>query len=153
VEQALLEQIKEQILPLLTEQDVELVDLMINRGRARSILRLLVDKSEGITLDECARLNQEIGQLIERENIIQEGYVLEVSSPGLDRPLKSMRDFQRSLGKLVKFVLHQSIKGQNVWVGFVDEVDQENVLIRTENNEKLRIARKDLARAKLEVRS
>jgi ribosome maturation factor RimP len=63
-----------------------------------------------------------------------------------------MRDFQRSLGKLVKVVLHQPVKGQNVWVGFVDEVDQENVLIRTENNEKLRIARKDLARAKLEVR-
>lgn len=148
-----MEQIKEQILPLLTEQDVELVDLLINRGRGRSILRFLVDKSGGITLDECARLNQEISQLIEGTNIIQEGYVLEVSSPGLDRSLKSMRDFQRSLGKLIKVVLHQPIKGQNVWVGFVDEVDQENVFIRTENNEKLRIARKDLARAKLEVRA
>ena len=146
------EQIKKQALPLLTKEAVELVDLIICRGRRRSVIRFLVDKPGGITLDECARLNQEISRLIERENIIQEGYVLEVSSPGLDRPMKSTRDFQRYLGQLVKIVLHKPLKRQNVWVGVVKAVDEENVIIRTEEAQMLRIARENIARAGLEVR-
>jgi len=146
------EQIKKQALPLLTKEAVELVDLIICRGRRRSVIRFLVDKPGGITLDECARLNQEISRLVERENIIQESYVLEVSSPGLDRPLESTKDFQRCLGQLVKIVLHKPINRQNVWVGVVEAVDEENVIIRTEEAETLRIARENIARARLEVR-
>lgn len=146
------EQIKKQALPLLTKEAVELVDLIICRGRGRSVIRFLVDKPGGITLDECARLNQEIGRLIERENIIQESYVLEVSSPGLDRPMKSRRDFQRCLGQLVKIVLHKPLNRQNVWVGVMEAVDEVNVIIRTEEAQMLRIARENIARARLEVR-
>lgn len=146
------EQIKKQVLPLLTKEAVELVGLIINRGRRRSVIRFLVDKPGGITLDECARLNQEISRLIERENIIQEGYVLEVSSPGLDRSMESTRDFQRCLGQLVKIVLHKPARRQNVWVGVLEAVDEANVIIRTEEGETLRIARENIARARLEVR-
>lgn len=129
-----------------------MVDLSISRGRRRSVIRLLVDKPGGITLDECARLNQEIGRLIERENIIQESYVLEVSSPGLDRPMESTRDFQRCLGQLVKIVLRKPLNRQNVWVGVMEAVDKANVVIRTEEAQMLRIAREDITRARLEVR-
>ncbi|MBL7092012.1 MAG: ribosome maturation factor RimP [Candidatus Omnitrophica bacterium] len=146
------EQIKKQVLLLLTKEAVELVDLSISRGRRRSVIRLLVDKPGGITLDECARLNQEIGRLIERENIIQESYVLEVSSPGLDRPMESTRDFQRCLGQLVKIVLRKPLNRQNVWVGVMEAVDKANVVIRTEEAQMLRIAREDITRARLEVR-
>ncbi|MBU3933692.1 MAG: ribosome maturation factor RimP, partial [Candidatus Omnitrophica bacterium] len=132
------EQIKKQVLLLLTKEAVELVDLSISRGRRRSVIRLLVDKPGGITLDECARLNQEIGRLIERENIIQESYVLEVSSPGLDRPMESTRDFQRCLGQLVKIVLRKPLNRQNVWVGVMEAVDKANVVIRTEEAQMLR---------------
>lgn len=129
-----------------------MVDLVVYRGRSRSVIRFLVDKPGGITLDECARLNQEIGRFLDEKNIIQESYVLEVSSPGLDRPMKSTRDFQRCLGQLVKIVLRKPLNRQNVWVGVMEAVDEANVIIRTEEAETLRIAREDIARAGLEVR-
>ncbi len=145
------DEVKRICLPLLSERGVELVDLLISRGRRRFLLRFLVDKPAGITLDECARLNREISRLLDEENIVQEGYVLEVSSPGLDRPLRRTRDFERCLGQLVKIALHQPLNGQNVWIGFMDGVDEENVIIRAGKEESLRIARKDIALARLEV--
>ena len=147
-----LEAIKKLVLPLLAERDVELVDLLGSRERGRSCLRFLVDKSGGITLDECAQLNQEIGQMLDEEDIVQENYALEVSSPGLNRPLVSTRDFQRVQNQSVKIVLHQPIKGQNVWIGVLEEVDEENVAIQTENKQRLCIPRSKVARANLEIR-
>jgi len=152
MQQILLEEIKKRVLPLLSEQGIELVDLLINRGRRRMVLRFLVDKSGGITLDECARLNRELGRVLDEGDIVQQAYLLEVSSPGLDRPIKSTRDFQHSLGKLVRIVLHQPFNGQNVWIGVVGSVDDENVLIRTEKGEELQIARENIAKARLEVK-
>ena len=152
MDELFLDKIKEQVLPLLDAQGVELVDLVIARERGRSILRFLVDKPGGITLDECARLNQEIGRFFDQTDLIQETYLLEVSSPGLDRPLKSARDFQRVQGKLVKIVLHQPLNGQSVWEGLVDGVDEENVIMQSANNQRLVIPRQNIARASLEVR-
>ncbi len=151
MDQALSEDIKRQVLPLLAKEGVELVELFINRGRGRSTLRFLVTKPGGITLDECAQLNREIGRILEQKNLIQEAYILEVSSPGLDRPMKNTRDFQRCLGEPVRIVLHESLNRENVWKGFLKEVDQANVIIQTENEQRLCISRKNIARANAEV--
>lgn len=137
--------------PLLAARGIELVDLFLVRGRRRSTLRFLVTRPEGITLDECARLNQEIGQLFDQEDVIQERYVLEVSSPGLDRPLKSSRDFERYLGKPVRIVLHEPLNKQNVFEGLIDEVTEENIVIRAKGKKKVCIPRSNIARANLEV--
>ncbi|UCB57459.1 MAG: ribosome maturation factor RimP [Candidatus Omnitrophota bacterium] len=149
MDQILLEEIKKKVSSLLTKEAVELVDLIIVRERGKSILRFLLDKSGGITLDECARLNREIGSLL--EDTIQESYVLEVASPGLDRPMKITRDFERSMGQLAKIVLHKPFKRQNVWIGVIEGVDEDSVTIRTEDKELLRIERSDIAWARLEV--
>ncbi len=146
-----MEDIKKLVLPLLAERDVELVELRATRERGRSCLRFLVTKPAGIALDECAGLNQQIGQLLDREDIVPEKYILEVSSPGLDRPLGNTRDFQRNLGKAIRIVLHRPINGQNVWSGSLDKVDEENITINTEQGQQLRIPRENIARAKLEV--
>ena len=151
VEQLFIEDVKQVVGPYLQEKGVELVDLLISRGRNRSILRFLVERPEGITLGECATLNKEVGRLLEQQDLIQQSYVLEVSSPGLDRPFKNTRDFQRNLGQLVKFVLHRPVNKQNVWIAILDAADEDNVTIHTEAGEKLQIARQDLAWAKLEV--
>ena len=151
MDEALSEDIKRQLLPLLAKESMELVELLIRRGRGRSILKFLVTKPGGITLDECAQLNQEVGRMLERENMIQEAYILEVCSPGIDRPMKSTRDFQRSLGELVRIVLHEPLNGENVWKGLLKEVDQENVSIQTQKEQRLCIPRKNIARANVEV--
>ena len=146
-----MENARKLVSPLLAARGVELVDLLRVRGRRRSTLRFLVTRPEGITLDECARLNQEIGQLFDQEDVIQERYVLEVSSPGLDRPMKSTRDFQRKLGKLIRVVLHQPLNKQNVWKGRIEGIDEDNLIIRTEDEQTLHIPRENIARANLEV--
>ena len=148
----MLEEIKELALPLFLREGVELVDLLSCRERGRFTLRFLVDKPQGITLDDCAYLNREIIRILDQQNIVQESYVLEVSSPGLDRPLKNTRDFQRFQGELVKIVLHEPIEKENVWIGYLDQVDEENLTIRTETERILRIPREEIARANLEVR-
>jgi ribosome maturation factor RimP len=153
MEQVLRDEIKARVLPLLEGKGVELVDLLISRGRKRFVLRFLVDKPGGITLDECAGLNRDLGHFFEQENMFDRQYILEVASPGLDRPLKSDRDFQRNMGNLVKVALHRPLDRQNVWVGVISGVDEKSLVIRTENHGELRITREDIAWARLEINS
>ena len=147
----MLGEIRERISPLLTEQGIELVDLLLLRERGKSILRFLVDRPEGITLDECTRLNRRISEVFDQENSFQQSYVLEVSSPGLDRLLKNSRDFARCLGKPVRIVLHEPLNNQNVFEGSIDQVTDENIVIQAKGKEKVRISRSNIARANLEV--
>lgn len=85
--------------PILADKGVELVELTTRPQGRQLLVRLLVDKPGGITLAQCAGLNNHIGQALEAANLIEESYTVEVSSPGLDRPLTSKRDFERAVGE------------------------------------------------------
>lgn len=147
----LLEKIKEAALPILAEEGAELVDFLLSQGKGTTLLRFLVDKTGGITLEDCAQLNRRIAQVLEERDVIQRSYILEVSSPGLDRPIVSTRDFQRCLGTAVKLVLHIPLNGQNVLSGFLDAVDADTIVIRGRENENTVVARKNIARARREI--
>jgi len=108
---AYVDKIKELVMPLLESQVIDLVDLHIQRDRNRIILKFLVDKpTGGISLQECVKLNEEIGQVLENQDFIQESFVLEVSSPGLDRPLMTIKDFIRATGKDVIMFLKEKVQ-------------------------------------------
>ncbi|MFH1246105.1 MAG: ribosome maturation factor RimP, partial [Candidatus Omnitrophota bacterium] len=147
----LLDIIRETALPILAEEGAELVDFRISPSQGAAIVKFLVDKTGGITLEDCAQLNRRIAQVLEDKDLIQRSYILEVSSPGLDRPLVSTRDFQRCLGAAVKLVLHSPLNGRNVLSGFLDEVDADTVVIRGRENENIVVARKNIARAGREI--
>jgi len=151
VNQALLDQIKERIEPFLAAEGVELVDLLSAREKGRFILRFFVDKPGGITLDECTQINRQISQIFDEENVMGGSYVLEVSSPGLDRPLKSTKDFKRCLNKAIRVVLHQPQDRQNVFEGMLTEVSEEDIAIQAPDKDKVSVPRKNIARANLEV--
>lgn len=85
--------------PILADKGVELVELTTRPHGRQLLIRLLVDKPGGITLAQCAGLNNHIGQALEAADLIEESYTVEVSSPGLDRPLTSKRDFERAVGE------------------------------------------------------
>ena len=109
-----------------------LVDIIFRYEGSDLILRVLADKLEGgINLDECAQINREINSVLDEKNIIQEKYILEVSSPGLDRPLKTREDFSRLLNKKAKFFLNEIINGKLEWDGVINKVGQEGVFIIT----------------------
>ena len=94
-------------------------------------MRVLVDKFAGaITLGECALLNRRLGYILEEKNIIVGDYVLEVSSPGLDRPLKSSKDFLRVLNKEAVFFLNDLVNGKCQWQGVINQVGQATVFLK-----------------------
>lgn len=126
----LVENLKEIILPVLEEENIELVELNFVKARGRSILKLLVDKKGGgINLQECARLNEKIGGLLDTQDVIKERYILEVSSPGLDRPLMTKSDFLRCINKNVRFFLNESINGKIELEGVISKAGDDSVYI------------------------
>lgn len=90
------------VLPVLAGYGLELADLELKGEGRRQVLRIFIDKPGGVTLDDCAEVSRDVSALLEVEDPIEGAYTLEVSSPGLDRPLKKPRDFERHIGRLVR---------------------------------------------------
>jgi ribosome maturation factor RimP len=126
------ESIKAFVEPLLAEQRTELVELLCRPQGGGILLRLLVDKVGGVTIQECARLNQLLGQALDASGLMaQDSYVLEVSSPGLDRPLVSKRDYERAVGEELKLVLHTDEGRVRDTQGILLAVQPEAVVLKT----------------------
>ena len=130
---ALIEDLKKIIAPVLAESNTELVEFNLTQLHGRMILKLLVDKKEGgINLDECAQLNERIGAILDAENIISDRYVLEVSSPGMDRTLKTENDFLRSINREVVFFINEPVNGRLEWKATIKKVENECIYADTQ---------------------
>lgn len=101
-QESTLDKVHRLLVPVLESMAVELVDLEFKREGRDWFLRLFIDKEGGVTLDDCAEVSREVDALLEVEDVIDAAYRLEVSSPGLDRPLKKPADYERFKGRLVK---------------------------------------------------
>ncbi len=119
------------IQPILEEQGIELVELQYNKGKRTSV-RLFIWETGGVSLDRCTQISREISDLLDRKDVIAGKYFLEVSSPGLDRPLKSKRDFERQMGRTVKAVILDGEKNRSI-KGKIDHVDEQGVSIQRNN--------------------
>ncbi len=93
--------------PILESMGLELVDIEFGRVGPDAVLRLFIDKEGGVLLDDCAGLSRELSMILDVEDVIACNYTLEVSSPGLDRPLKKQSDYDRFAGRLVKIRTYQ----------------------------------------------
>ncbi len=120
--------------PILEEMDVELVDIEYLSEHGRWVLRIYVDQEGGITLDGCARVSREIGDLIDVKDILQHGYVLEVSSPGLNRPLKKEKDFLRSVGSKIKVRMVAPVQGRRNFTGCLRDYREGTLYLDVKNN-------------------
>lgn len=94
-------------LPILDSMGLELVDIEFGRVGPDAVLRLFIDKEGGVMLDDCAGLSRELSMILDVEDVIAGNYTLEVSSPGLDRPLKKQTDYDRFAGRLIKVRTYQ----------------------------------------------
>ncbi len=112
--------------------DMELVELQFQREGAGWVLRLIIDKKNGVSVDDCAAISRETGRLLEVEELIDHPYHLEVSSPGLDRPLRQEKDFLRFQGRMAKIKMKEPIDNQYVFVGKIDKVDAGSVILETD---------------------
>ncbi|MBW2505801.1 MAG: ribosome maturation factor RimP [Deltaproteobacteria bacterium] len=137
-------------LPVLVELGLELVEVQYRREQSGWVLRLIIDKQEGVSLDDCTAASREIGQLLDIEDFIDQAYNLEVSSPGLDRPLKSMADFQRFVGRMAKIKTDEPIGGERVFVGRIQQTSGDTIILEIGGTE-LRIPFEQVSKARLEV--
>ncbi len=129
---ALITKLRQIIEPILEENAVDLVDLEVRGSKRNLLLRVFVDVPGGISINECVRLSREFEDAIEMENLIPGPYRLEVSSPGIDRPLKTERDFQRNIGRLVEIQIQKEDQLQKV-LGDILSAENDHVKIQQEN--------------------
>jgi len=114
----------------LKTQNIDLVDLIYRYEGRGLVLRILVDMPEGgISIGDCAFLNKALSVFLDEKNILQQHYILEISSPGLDRPLKTKQDFSRSVNKKVRFFLREPIEGKLEYAGVISKVADETVYV------------------------
>jgi len=152
VKEQIIREVKDLITAYFESQGVELIDLILRYEGSKLILTILADKMEGgITLGDCALLNRQLGAILEEKDIIDRDYILEVSSPGLDRDLKTQKDFLRSLNKEAVFFLNDLINGKCQWQGLVNRVDEISVFIQS-SNEALEIPLNKINKAKLVIK-
>ena len=131
--QQIISELKNSIGDYLKIQGLDLIDLIYRYEGKDLVLRVLVDRPEGgIGLDECARLNNEISRILDEKDVLTTRYILEVSSPGLDRPLKTKSDFLRCINKKVRFYLCESINGKMELEGTISKVGDTSVYIDTD---------------------
>jgi len=146
--QSVVEKILDLAQPVIDEMAFELVDVVFASERGRWVLRVYIDKEGGITLDDCSRVSRELGTLVDVHEIIDHPYTLEVSSPGLDRPLKREKDFRRAVGKKVKLKTITPIDGQKKFVGQLQEVVEGTLILLVENR-RIPVSVVDIERANL----
>jgi len=137
-------------LPLFEELGLELVEVQYRREQSGWGLRLIIDKQDGVSLVDCATVSREISQLLDIEDFIDQAYNLEVSSPGLNRPLKSMADFQRFTGRKAKIKTTEPIAGERVFIGTIQQIEGEMIILEVGGKE-MTIPFSQVSKARLEI--
>ena len=121
------------ITPVLEQHQFELVDVEYVREVGVWYLRCYIDKEGGITVDDCEVISRLLGEWLDKEDFIEDSYILEVSSPGLGRPLKKEKDFARSIGKDVEIRLYKEIDKQKEFTGTLTSYDADSVTLTMED--------------------
>ncbi len=138
------EKTEELIEPLLAERGFELVDVEYVKEGSEYYLRVYMDKEGGITIDDCVEVSRAFNEILDREDYISDAYIFEVSSPGLDRPLKKEKDFARSIGKRVLVKTYQKIDKTKEFYGILKAYDDSTVTIDGEKGDMV-IERKNIS--------
>lgn len=108
----------------------ELVHVEIAGTKRDQVLRIYIDKPEGVTLDDCSLFSRDVEEVLDVEDLIPSRYVLEVSSPGIERPLYSLADFKRFTGKLAKVKTKIDVDGQKTFVGTIESVKDDRIFLQ-----------------------
>lgn len=137
------------LLPLMEEYHFELVDVEYVKEAGTWYLRAYIDKEGGIAINDCEMVSRRLSDWLDREDFIEDSYVLEVSSPGLGRPLKKDKDFARSIGKEVDVRLYRLRDGSKDFTGVLTQYDKESVTIELEDGSSMQIGRPEIALIRL----
>ena len=136
--------------PMMEEHGFELVDVEYVKEGGSWYLRAYIDKPGGITVNDCEAVSRAFSDKLDENDFIEDSYIMEISSPGLDRPLKKEKDFARSMGKLVEVRTYRPIDKQKEFCGVLDAYDENSVTIN-EDGALRTFEKKDIALIRLAI--
>lgn len=140
---------EELILPVVDSLGFELVDIEFVKEAGNFYLRAYIDKPGGITIDDCECVSRKFSDLLDEKDFIEESYILEVSSPGLGRPLKKDKDFVRCMGEDIEIRLFAPLEGKKEYEGTLTDYSDGVITIVTENDKTIKIEKADTALVRL----
>ena len=140
---------EELLIPILEKYEFELVDVEYVKEAGPWYLRAYIDKPGGIAINDCEVVSRELSDLLDQKDFIDDSYILEVSSPGLGRPLKKERDFARSIGAEVEIRTYRMVEGRKEFTGVLEKYDSESVTVSYEDGTKQNFDRKEIALIRL----
>ena len=143
------QQTEELLLPIIESHGFELVDVEYVKEAGTWYLRAYIDKPGGITVDDCEVVSRAFSDILDEKDYIEDTYIFEVSSPGLGRPLKKEKDFQRSIGEEVEIRTYRAVDKQKEFIGILVEYDKDTVTIEYEDETTQRFDRSDIALIRL----
>lgn len=126
---------EELVMPLINQNNFELVDVEYIKEGSNWYLRVYIDKLNGINVDDCELISRALSDLLDKNDFIDDAYILEVSSPGLGRPLKKDKDLERSIGEDVEIKLYKMKDGTKEYRGFLKSYNKEEIVIEDEDVE------------------
>ncbi|OGC78499.1 MAG: hypothetical protein A2145_02140 [candidate division Zixibacteria bacterium RBG_16_40_9] len=127
------EQVEQGVKPLIKESGYELVEVEIRGGGPSSIVKIFIDKEKGVSVEDCAAISKKISDYLDTEDLIQSRYTLEVSSPGLDRPLTKENDFNRKKGEVIKLFTRDPQDKHNGLQGEIIEYKESGLYLKTDS--------------------
>jgi ribosome maturation factor RimP len=137
---------------------LEIFDVQFRREASGMVLRVRLDRpgpaasaEESVSVDDCAKVSRDLSAILDVEDIVPTAYTLEVSSPGLDRPLRGVDDYRRFAGRRAKLVMREPIGGQGFVKGRLAGADGNEVLVDGDDGRQWRVAVHNITRANLEV--
>lgn len=142
--------IGEMVAPVADRAGVELVDVEFVKEGGRWFLRIFIDKPGGVGLDDCQAVSEQVDRLLDEKDPIEYSYTLEVSSPGIERPLKKLSDYERFKGHLVNITTYAPLNGQKRFTGHLAEASQSSIILDIKGSQ-MNIPMEQVASAKLAV--
>ena len=140
---------EELLLPIVNEYQFELVDVEYVKEGSSWYLRAYIDKPGGITVDDCEAVSRRLSDLLDEQDFIDDAYILEVSSPGLGRPLKKDKDFARSIGEEIEIRTFRPIDHGKEFTGILKDFDKNRLVVELEDHETMEFARDNIALVRL----
>ncbi len=137
------------LMPVIEAGQYELVDVEYVREAGTWYLRAYMDKEGGVTIDDCEKVSRAFSDLLDQEDFIEDAYILEVSSPGLGRPLKKEKDYKRSMGKELEIRTYRAIDGRKEFGGTLCAYDDKTVTVRQEDGSDRTFDKKEIALIRL----
>ena len=156
--ETVVEKVREVAGRVAADRGLEIFDVQFRREAPGMVLRVQIDRpgpaaaaEESVSVEDCAHVSRELSAILDVEDVVPTAYTLEVSSPGLDRPLRRADDYRRFAGRIAKIVMRERIDGQGFFRGRLGGVESGDVLIEGEDGKTHRVPLGAIARANLEV--